>query len=218
MEEIKYRLIFSDLIQEKISILVSQYHLGIDSNLSLSERLKKKDPEIIIFHLAEKILSREGKFKDIVETLEKELKVNKEDAEKLAHGIKNEVVSLADEIEPEEEELEIEEPEPKDEEISIQEALIEKLKGEILDDTEELMNERTEKLKNGGTQEQEEVEPISVNVSPNAKNFSGTKQVPVQDVDENAKELKEKREEAAKPGTVGSRSPTQPDPYREPTD
>lgn len=94
MIEKKYKLIFSEEVQSAIAELVKHYHLEIDSALALEERLKRKDPEIVIFRAAQKMIRREGTFKEIVHNLKEDLKTYPKEAEKLAHDIKNKILLL----------------------------------------------------------------------------------------------------------------------------
>ncbi len=102
----KYKLNFSKEVQQITSDLVSKYDLSSYFNLDLYEKLKRKDPEIVIFHLAERIINKEGQFKDISEILKKDLHMHQKQAEELANDIKNKIVPLTEIItkeEPEEE-------------------------------------------------------------------------------------------------------------------
>ncbi len=102
MTENKFKLRFSEKIQEAIAKLVVQYSLKIDLNLDLSERLKRPDPELVIFKLAKRMVNKEGQFKDISEILKKDLGMSQEKADALAQDIKNQIVPLTDIIELEE--------------------------------------------------------------------------------------------------------------------
>ncbi|KKP42912.1 MAG: hypothetical protein UR31_C0013G0023 [Parcubacteria group bacterium GW2011_GWA2_33_14] len=96
----EYVLNFSDQIDQAISELVKKH------NLTLSQEdfwdFEKENPEVVIFKVAKKIVAMEKgvTMKDIIEILKKDLYIAQEKADKLAHDIKNNVVSLA---QPEEE-------------------------------------------------------------------------------------------------------------------
>ncbi len=197
--ETKYQLNYSSKVKEVVLDLVKRFSLEIDSKLSLRDRLERKDPEIVIFHLAERIVNKEGKFKDISDTLKKDLGMHQEGAEKLAHDIKNKIVPLAEIIMPKEEEEDGETVETI-KEPSAQELLIEKLKKGIPDN--ENIGDRIQKSEYQKPAEQKP--PVTV------------KKVEVKDVEENAEDLKKQREETAKPGTAGGElRKGQSDKYRE---
>lgn len=95
---LKYELYFSDEVQNKISQLTTTHGLERDLTLDIFELMKTKDPEIVIFNAAKKIVAMEkGKnLKDISDMLKHELKIHQATADKLAHDIKNTIVPLVD--------------------------------------------------------------------------------------------------------------------------
>jgi len=108
MEEYNYKLYFDDATKGAIFELVKKYHLEIDWSIGFFELIKQKTPKIVIFKLAEKMVNKEGTFDDVINALKHDLKMKREDAEELAHDIKNTIVPLVDivEEEPVEEKLE----------------------------------------------------------------------------------------------------------------
>lgn len=123
--KIRYELKYSTQVCGAILLLVEEYVLKLSEDLTLAERLKKQNPKLLIFKLAERIIKKEGAFKDISETLKKELHMHQKDAEKLAIDIKDKIVPLADIIIPEEDELE--------KESSTQEIILKKIRGDSLE-------------------------------------------------------------------------------------
>ena len=117
MVKYNYEINFSNEVQRIISELVAQYQLEIDSNLSLFERLKIKDPEIVIFRAAEIIVAmkKETSMKDVADKLKKDLNIGQKKAEDLADDIKNSIVPFVDvlEIEKMEKAAELTKPEIK---------------------------------------------------------------------------------------------------------
>lgn len=128
--------------------------------------------------------------KKLVEILAQHLKTSQQVAEKVVADIQQKLTPYAKEITiPKEEEKE-----KIVEELSTQELLIEKIKQGISND-----NKVTSK---------EYLPPESLPET--------IKKIDVEDVEKNAEELKKKREETAKPGTVGAQGKEQEDKYREP--
>ena len=93
-----YVLYFPGKVQEAISELVQKYQISFDLIDDFWD-FSKEDPELAIFNVAQRILKKEGSFKDVIEVLKKELKMNQKEADALAHDIKNPIVVLAEVIE-----------------------------------------------------------------------------------------------------------------------
>ena len=132
--KIQKELHFSEEVQNKVLELVKHFHLELDPNLSLAERIKKRNPEVFILRLAEKINQEKETLKGIAEDLKKELKMHQKDAEKLAHEIKEKVVPLASAPLPKKEKFIEKQPEEqvtnkKIHVISAEDYILEKIKG-----------------------------------------------------------------------------------------
>ncbi len=91
-----HTLHFTADVQEAIASLILQYHVQVNWDESVFELIKKRNPKIVIFELAKKIVNKEGNFKDIPHALKKELGMNQKDAESLADDIKNKIAVLAE--------------------------------------------------------------------------------------------------------------------------
>lgn len=89
-----YKLKFSEEVQKKILELVTKYSLTL--NKEDFWNFTKKDPEIVIFKMAKKIINKEGSFKDISNNLKKDLNMHQKNSEDLANDIKNHVAVLAE--------------------------------------------------------------------------------------------------------------------------
>jgi len=134
----------------------------------------------------------------LAEFLAKHLECPKETAKKIIADIKEKLIPYAKIIEIKSEEeiaKEREERRKKEREAgpSVEELLIEKIKGEIPEDK------------------------VEENPQTSAETI---KKVEIEDVEENAEKLKKQREETARPGTAGGelQRKGQTDKYREPTD
>ncbi len=193
----RYELKYSEEIQNAILELMQRYNLALNPSLSLTERLKKENPKVMIFRLAKKILNKEGKFQDIIEVLKKDLKMHQKDAEKLAHDIKNRIVPLTDIIEV-------------NDEIKKQQEEADQRKDEY--QKEKFKEELLEKIKASAPKQEEPPKPADTKTA-------GPKKIEISDVDKNAEELKKMREEIEKKKEEEKiKQNTSKDRYREPID
>lgn len=89
---IKHGLYFTDEVQQAISDLTTQYGLERDLSLDIFKLMKIKDPDLILFNFAKRIMEKRGRFVEIANALQKEFGMNFPQALKLAHDIKDKIV------------------------------------------------------------------------------------------------------------------------------